>query len=113
MATPKLEIDQQLIDKANDYQAVVSDARWKRLIDNLAIYNDSILTQMRLCGTADREKFNELALMWKYCENYLTMIQNEVFGTLQQRADYIRNMLKGRLQDDHIEDILRRQNGGS
>lgn len=113
MATPKLEIDQALIDKANDYQGVVSDARWKRLLDHCAAFNDAILVQIRRCGPTDRETRNELALMWQISENYLLMIQNEVFGTLEQRAEYIRNMLKGRMPDEQIEDILRRQNGGS
>lgn len=107
VAAPKLEIDQELVDRANDFQQIVSDSRWKRLLDELARFNDAILGEIRCLPVHERDKTLELAIMWKHHENYLTLVQNIVLGTLEQRNQYVREILRGKLPEEKIEDLIR------
>lgn len=105
---PNQEVDTELIEKAGLYQGVVGDPKWKPLLDSLALINDSILAQIRLTPVWEREKITDLALTWKNYEQYLMLIQNEVFGTIEQRNEYIRQVLRDRLPEEKIEDLIRR-----
>lgn len=107
MATNSLEIDQELVSKAAAFQQIAADPRWRPLLDELARFNDAILGQIRALPVGETEKVTELVVWWKHCENYLLLMQNILFGTIEQRNQYIRDVLKNRLPEERIEELLR------
>lgn len=107
MATPTIEVDEKLVQKAQAMQQIVADPKWKPLLDSLAKINDQVLAQLRATPLDQREKIMDLALMWRHYENYLGLIQNVAFGAIEQRNEYIREVLRDRLPEEKIEDLIR------
>ena len=71
MATPTIEIDEKVVQKAQSMQQIVADPKWKPLLDSLAHVNDQVLAQIRATPIEQREKIMELTIMWRHYENYL------------------------------------------
>jgi hypothetical protein len=83
-----------LLEKASDYQILVSTAGWRRLLDFLASYSDQRLAAIRLNTSSDPAIKASLSDRWVISEKLITDIQNEVLGAIEDKNQFISEVLK-------------------
>lgn len=83
-----------LIRRANNFEAVSTKPEWRLLLDTLAAVSDNLLAQLRTLDGKDESALRLAHLRWKSMEDVITLIQNTVLGTIEDRNRYIKEYLE-------------------
>lgn len=91
--------ESQLLSAASEYQDLVKQAGWKRLLKAVRAWEQAALNDLGSKLSSDPRLVQQWVLRWRERKALVQQLEQEVLGTIQSRNEWVREYLKERRLD--------------